>query len=399
MIIKHFNDKEEFYRFLKSRIGVFFKEAESRSGEGIYHCIYIERSEIDPKVLFLSAKGTGVRIFYENKNVAIVGLESHINEFCSNLAKEKEGKSLALSILESLIKYRRKYFKIIYNKKILNLGLKTAIMGILNVTPDSFYDGGRYRDKEKALKRVEELVEEGADIIDIGGESTRPGSERVSAEEELNRVLPVLKEVRKSFPHIWISVDTYKSEVARICLEEGADIINDISGGTFDSKIYNVIAKYKCPYIINHIKGEPQTWHKEPIIYDDVIREIKDWIEDKMERLKEAGLKDMDNIIIDPGIGFGKRPEDNLEILNRLEELKILGRPILVGISRKSFIGKILEILLGKGNFPPDRRLYGSIGASAVAVMKGANILRTHDVKETREAIALVDAIRTFQND
>ncbi len=399
MIIKRFANRDEVYRFLKNRIGIFFKEAEERADEGIYHCIYIRNYEANPEVIFSSARNTGVRVFKEKNNIAIIGLESQIKNLCSNLARNKEGKTLALNILESLIKYHRRYFKIIYNKKILNLGLKTAIMGVVNVTPDSFFDGGKYTHPSKALKQVEKLIEEGVDIIDIGGESTRPGSKRIDLEEELKRVLPVVKEVRRLFPDIWISVDTYKSEVARICLEEGIDIINDISGGTFDSEMYKVVAKYRCPYIINHIKGCPETWKKEPIFYDDIIQELKEWFMDKMEKLKEAGLRDIDNVIIDPGIGFGKSPEDNIEILNRLDEFKILGRPLLIGISRKSFIGKILELLLGKEDYTPEKRLYGSIGASAIAVIKGAHILRTHDVKETREAIALVDAIRTFQND
>ncbi len=399
MIIKHFTDREEVYRFLKNRIGVFFKEAEQRADEGVYHCIYIYDLDINPEIIYKNALNTGIKIFHEGNKLAIFGLESQIKTFCSNIVKDKEGKRLALNILESLIKFNKKYFKLVFNKKILNLGLKTAIMGVVNVTPDSFYDGGKYLNKEEALRRVEKLIEEGADIIDIGGESTRPGSERVSLEEEINRVIPVLREIRKRFPDIWISVDTYKSEVARISLEEGADIINDISGGTFDKNMYNVIAKYRCPYIVNHIKGKPETWRKEIIIYDDVIKEIKEWFVERMEKLREAGLRDTDGIILDPGIGFGKNPEDNIEIINRLDELKILGRPILIGVSRKSFIGTILELLLGKKEFPPDKRLFGSLGASCVAVMKGANILRTHDVKETREAIALVDAIRTFQND
>jgi len=399
MIIKHFSDREEVYRFLKNRIGVFFKEAEERSSEGIYHCIYFRDESIPPDIIFRHARNAGIKVFSEGRNYAIFGLESQIKDFCQLLVKENEGKKLAFSILESLLRYERKYFKIVHNRKILNLGLKTAIMGILNITPDSFYDGGRYIKPDLALKRAEKLIEEGADIIDIGGESTRPGSERISAEEEINRILPVLKEVRKKFPDVWISVDTYKSSVAEVCLEEGADIINDISGGTFDPNIYRVVSKYRCPYVINHIKGKPETWKSEPIIYEDVVCEIKEWLEDKIGKLKEAGYRSEENIIIDPGIGFGKNPEDNLEIIKRLDELKILGKPILVGISRKSFIGVTLELLLGDKKYPPEDRLYGTIGATAVAVLKGANIIRTHDVKETREAIALVDAIRTFRND
>ncbi len=399
MIIKHFYDREEVYRFLKEKIGIFFKEAEERSGEGIYHCIYFKDESVPPDIVFRNGRKAGVRVFSEKGKYAVFGLESQIKDFCSLLAKEKEGKNLALSILESLVRYSRKYFKIVHNRKILNLGLKTAIMGILNVTPDSFYDGGMYLKPEDAIRRAEKLIEEGADIIDIGGESTRPGSERISADEEIKRVLPILREVRKRFQDVWISVDTYKSSVAEACLEEGADIINDISGGTFDPNIYKVVSKYRCPYIINHIKGRPETWKSEPIFYEDVVWEIKEWLEDKIYKLKENGYRNEENIIIDPGIGFGKNPEDNLEIIKRLDELKILGKPILVGISRKSFIGVVLELLLADKEYPPEERLYGTIGATAVAVLKGANIIRTHDVKETREAIALVDAIRTFRND
>ncbi len=394
MLIKRFTDKDIFYKFLKERVGVFFKEAEERAFEGIFYCIYFQFNK-NPEGIFLSARKSCVSVFNNQENFALCGSEENLRNMCSELINYPETKSLAREILENLIRYRRKYFQLQYNRKILPLGLKTAVMGILNVTPDSFSDGGLYMKPEDALKRAVQMYEEGADIIDIGGESTRPGSKRISAEEELNRVLPVLRLVRKELPDVWISIDTYKSEVARICLEEGADIINDISGGTFDENMYKVVSQYNCPYVITHIKGRPETWKTEPIIYEDVVGEIIEWFKIRLSELKEAGYKREENIILDPGIGFGKLPEHNVEILNRFDELKIFGKPLLVGVSRKSFIGLILEGFLNKKTEPKER-LYGSLGALAPAVMKGACIVRVHDVKETREFLALLDAVRTY---
>lgn len=394
MLIKHFQNKDHFYKFLKERVGVFVKEAEDRAFEGVFHCVYF-RMDVNPEPIFLSARNACVHLFHNKGNFALCGSEASIREVCRELVKFGETKTLAREILESLIRFRKENFQLSYNRKILPLGLKTAIMGVLNVTPDSFSDGGLYTKPEEAVKRAVQMHEEGAEIIDIGGESTRPGSERVDAEEELKRVLPVLKQLRKELPDVWISVDTYKAQVARACLEEGADIINDISGGTFDGEIFSVVSRYQCPYVINHIKGTPQTWKTEPIIYDDVVAEINLWFGERIKRLKDAGYKFEERLILDPGIGFGKLPEHNVEILSRFEEFKIFGNILLLGVSRKSFLGIILEGFLNRKT-EPHERLYAGLGAVANAVLKGARIVRTHDVRETREFLALLDAVRTY---
>jgi len=394
IIVKHFSDKDHFYKFLKERVGIFFKEAEERAFEGIFHCLYF-KSSLNPEPILLSARRAHLSSFYREGEFVLCGSEANLRNFCSELVAYPEAKALAREILETLIRFRRKSFKLQYNRKILPLGLKTAIMGVLNVTPDSFSDGGLYQKPEEALRRAVQMYEEGAEIIDIGGESTRPGSERVSTEEELRRVLPVLRLVRKELPDVWISVDTYKSEVARVCLEEGADIINDISGGTFDEDMFRVISRYNCPYVINHIKGRPETWKTEPLFYEDILCEIKGWFEKRIKELLKAGYRREENLILDPGIGFGKLPEHNVEILRRFEELRVMGKPLMVGVSRKSFVGIILEGFLGRKTEPRER-LYGSLGALAPAVLQGAHIVRVHDVKETREFLALLDAVRTY---
>lgn len=394
MLIKHFSDKDLFYKFLKERVGIFFKEAEERVFEGINHCLYFEFSG-NPEPLYLSARKTSISVFQNGNRFALCGSEAQIRDMCSELVGYPETKALAREILESLIRYRKKNFQIQYNRKILPLGLKTAIMGVLNVTPDSFSDGGLYTDPEKALARAVQIHEEGAEIIDIGGESTRPGSERVPAEEELRRVIPVLRLIRKELPDVWISIDTYKSEVARACLEEGADIINDISGGTFDERMFEVVSQYGCPYVINHIKGRPETWRSEPIVYEGVVAEIISWWEGRISLLREKGYKREENLILDPGIGFGKLPEHNVEILRRFEEFRIMGKPLMVGVSRKSFVGLVLEGFLNRKTEPKER-LFGSLGAVAPAVLQGAHIVRVHDVRETREFLALLDAVRTY---
>jgi dihydropteroate synthase len=391
LVLKEFGDKDHFYRFLKDRVGVFFREAEQRSHEGIHRVLYLENRQINPQVFFECARQGCLHAYQSENRFALSGTEAQIKEFCRCLSQFH--KDLALEILQALMNYRKKSFKLQFNYKILPLGIKTAIMGVLNVTPDSFSDGGLYLETSSAVKRAVQMAEEGAEIIDIGGESTRPGSQRVSAEEELKRVLPVLKEVRKELPKVWVSVDTYKAEVAKACLEEGADIINDISGGTFDPKMFEVVSQYQCPYVLNHIKGRPEDWKSTPIVYEDVVHESVGWLWERLGKLKALGYKGQ--VIIDPGIGFGKLPEHNVEILKHLNEYKIFGAPILVGVSRKSFVGLVLEGLLKKKTEPKER-LYGSLGALAYAVVKGAHIVRVHDVKETREFLALLDTVRTY---
>jgi len=256
-------------------------------------------------------------------------------------------------------------------------------MGILNVTPDSFSDGGKFFKPEEAIREGIKLAEEGADIIDIGGESTRPGSEPVSLEEELHRVIPVIEELVKRID-IPISIDTYKSKVAKTALEAGAEMINDISALRFDAEMKKTISDLRAPVVLMHIKGTPRDMQKNPY-YKDVVEEIKSYLQESISEANKAGIKE-DKIIVDPGIGFGKTVGDNLKILKNLSEFKSLGKPLLMGVSRKSFIGKILDL-------PLDERLEGSLAALAMCIMNGANMIRVHDVKESKKAAGIVDAV------
>ena len=251
------------------------------------------------------------------------------------------------------------------------------------MTPDSFSDGGRFLKIEDAVRCGIKMAEEGADIIDVGGESTRPGSDPLEIEEELSRVIPVIKALSKEID-IPISIDTYKSEVAQKALEAGAEMINDISALRFDPKMKEVVAEYQVPVVLMHIKGTPKNMQENPY-YDDVIKEIIEYLKESIKMATDAGVQE-GNIIIDPGIGFGKRLEDNLSILKNLKKFSILNCPILVGPSRKSFIGKILDL-------PAEERLEGSLAALTVSIMNGANIVRVHDVKESKRVAGLVDAI------
>lgn len=275
------------------------------------------------------------------------------------------------------------------------IGRRTLIAGTLNVTPDSFYDGGRYFDIEKTVARAAEHVTEGADIIDIGGESTRPGSTPVSLEEELRRVIPVIRAVRERVSkNIAISVDTYKSRVAAEALDAGADIINSIGGFTFDPEMAMVAARYGCSFAMYHVRGMPSTMQEGDITYHDVITDIADFFETQIAQGIAAGMR-RDQFIVDPGIGFGKTLEHNVEIIRRLAEFKKLGLPILIGVSRKSHLGLILKDALDLPEAPPaEDRLEASLAEAVIAVLNGADIVRTHDVAETRRALAAVDAIK-----
>jgi len=261
---------------------------------------------------------------------------------------------------------------------------RTALMGIVNVTPDSFSDGGRYLDSEKAVSHGIRLAQEGADIIDVGGESTRPGARPLSAQEELGRVLPVIRGLSRAVS-IPISVDTYKAEVARVALDEGADMVNDISALRFDPAMAPLIAAERVPVVLMHMQGNPQTMQQRPY-YQNVVEEVKEFLLGRIRFALGAGVG-ADRIIIDPGIGFGKELDHNLALLRGLSALASLGYPILLGLSRKSFIGKLLDV-------GPEGRLEGSLAASVAAVLAGANMIRTHDVKETLQAIRIADALR-----
>ena len=260
---------------------------------------------------------------------------------------------------------------------------KPIVMGIINVTPDSFYSESRKSESTEVLNQAEQMVLEGAAIIDIGGQSTRPGTESVGVEEELKRVIPAIEMLSKYFSDAIISIDTYNSKVARQAVEAGASIVNDISGGSLDDQMFETVGKLHVPYICMHIKGTPQTMQKYAE-YENVSLEVLDYFIKKMDECRLAGIND---VIIDPGFGFAKTIQHNFELLNKLEVFKILERPLLVGISRKSTIYKTL-------GSTADEALNGTTVLNTAALLKGANILRVHDVKEAMEAIKLVDAIQ-----
>lgn len=281
-----------------------------------------------------------------------------------------------------------------FGKREYDLTSRTHLMGVLNVTPDSFSDGGRYLDPDTAVAHALRMVDEGADIIDVGGESTRPrstaygeGAEPVDVTEELRRVLPVIERLAR-VSDVPISIDTYKAEVARRALEAGAVIVNDISGLRFDAEMADVIGQAGASVVIMHIKGTPKTMQLNPA-YEDLFGEIKAYLAEGIDKARQAGIK---QIIIDPGIGFGKQLEHNLRLISGLEQFRSLGYPLLVGASRKSFIGTVL-------NVPVHERVEGSLAAAVAAVLRGANILRVHDVRETKRAVAIADAIRRASAD
>ena len=258
------------------------------------------------------------------------------------------------------------------------------IMGILNVTPDSFFDGGKYNSSYKILKQVEKMIISGADIIDVGGYSSRPGASDISINEELSRVIPVIKLIRKKFPNSLISIDTFRSKVANESIISGADIINDISGGSLDPKMFITAAKLKVPYILMHMKGNPRNMMKNSN-YSEITYEVSKYFSEKIEKARIEGINDL---IIDPGFGFSKTIEQNYELLSNLDFLKQFEKPILVGVSRKSMIYKII-------NSSPENALNGTSILHTILLLKGANILRTHDVKETFECIKIINQLKT----
>lgn len=266
----------------------------------------------------------------------------------------------------------------------LKLDERTHLMGILNITPDSFSDGGEFLVPSKALKHALNMVQEGADIIDIGAESSRPGADAVTEQEELGRLLPVLNLLIKELP-VPISVDTYKSTVAEAALDLGVQIINDISGLSFDSRLASVIAKYEATVIIMHMKGTPRNMQHNPH-YNDLLPEIVSYLRAQINFALEQGV-DGDKIVIDPGIGFGKTVEHNMQIIKHLDRLKVLDKPILLGTSRKSFIGSVLDL-------PVEERIEGTAATVAYGIIQGANIVRVHDVAVMKKIARITDAIR-----
>lgn len=274
--------------------------------------------------------------------------------------------------------------KLIIRDRCFDWGQRTYLMGVLNVTPDSFSDGGEFNTTTAALSQAQALVAAGADIIDVGGQSTRPGAEQITLEAELNRVLPVLEVLRPKIS-VPLSVDTTRAEVAKASILAGADIINDISGGTFDAQMLPTVASLGVPIVLMHIRGTPQTM-QQMTDYQDVVQEIAGFLAQQIAIATDLGV-DPKKIIIDPGIGFAKNYEQNLEILRRLGELRSLNHPILVGVSRKSFIGRIL-------NQPePKARVWGTAAACCAAIFNGADILRVHDVKEMCDVSLVADTL------
>ena len=255
------------------------------------------------------------------------------------------------------------------------------IMGILNLTPDSFYDGGSYNSVDDALRQAEKMLQEGAVFVDIGGASSKPGVAEITSDEELKRVIPVIHQLHQNFPEAMLSIDTYRSQVAKLAVEAGAHMVNDISAGNLDSKMMEVVGKLGVPYIAMHMQGTPQNMQKNPH-YDDVLLEVRTFFAEKIHQALRHGIHD---IILDPGFGFGKSTAHNFSLLNHLDSLRIDGAPLLVGISRKSMIYKTLGITAAEA-------LNGTTALNSIAVHKGAHILRVHDVKPAMEVIRLLSA-------
>ena len=331
---------------------------------------------------------------YESENIAIVKTKFHnkdlvclvgtifsLNKFFMGLSYNKDNslfEELHLALL-NFTDYHFGSFKI-GNKRFFNEN--SYVMGIINTTTDSFSDGGKYLSPEKAIVRGVEMFDKGVDIIDIGGESTRPGAGKVSTTEEINRTIPVIQGILKSRPNAVISIDTTKSEVAESALREGALIVNDISGLTFDSEMLATVVKYDAALVVMHIKGNPQNMQDNPI-YEDVVHDVYEFLKAQSTVALQAGVK---TVLIDPGIGFGKRVYDNYEILNRLDEFKGIGLPILIGLSKKSFIGKALNLTI-------DERENATIVAETKAVENGAVVVRTHNIDKALEAKKILNFI------
>lgn len=274
--------------------------------------------------------------------------------------------------------FNKEMNKLFQGKRALDLSTP-MVMGILNITPDSFYDGGKYSGIESQLHRAEQMLTEGAAIVDIGAVSTRPGAEEVTEAMEMERLLPSLKAIRKRFPGCLISIDTFRPAVARAASADGADMINDIYGGRFEHEMLETVASLNIPYILMHMKGTPPTMQQNPA-YHDVVTEVIYFFEQQLARCREVGLR---QVLIDPGFGFGKTMEHNFAMLSRFEEFKSIGVPIVAGLSRKSMITRALQI-------SPDDAKNGTTVLNTIALVKGADVLRVHDVKEAVEAIRLV---------
>ena len=331
--------------------------------------------------------GRGLDCSLKSADTILMGTQKQIEKLGLKLDQYPNLDSLGQDLRRTLQNITKVCPSLRCRNRTLPLGERTLLMGVLNVTPDSFSDGGRYFDQDKAIAHGMRMVEEGADLIDVGGESTRPGSKPLALEEELKRIIPVIETLAGKVD-VPISIDTYKSAVASRAIDVGAQIINDISGLHFDPAVAKVAAKQDTPLVLMHIRGTPETMQKE-VHYPSLLSEILQSLRESIQKAESYGV-DPDQIIIDPGIGFGKNLEHNLLIIKHLSEFRVLGKPILLGTSRKSFIGKIL-------NAEVDQRLEGTLSTIAIGVLNGAHIIRCHDVLPARKVIAVADAIRKVE--
>lgn len=356
--IKIMADKADFKIIKLSKVkpipaNIIKQELLSLSGEAATSCGVIDHSA-------------------KQSDVLILGTLGQLNQLISKLKQHQFGlPAMAAELKTALKNYTRP-------------DRKVKVMGILNVTPDSFSDGGKYSTVDRAKQKAEEMAAEGAEIIDIGGESTRPGAAEVSVKEELGRVLPVINKLA-GHKKIFISIDTRKAEVARAALEAGAKMVNDVSGLRFDKKMASIVAKYRALVCVMQMRGTPANMQQKTR-YHDLMGEIIGQLQEGLAIAKDAGILH-EKIIIDPGLGFGKTADQNLTILRRLRELKVLGCPVLLGPSRKSLIGQVLGL-------PVEERLEGTLASVAVAAMNGVDIVRVHDVKETIRVVRMVEAIK-----
>ena len=346
----------------------------------LHHGLYgVELRNIPEDYLNHPFKDKSDNIFYTNDEILLTG---SIKEIINITQFLKFNESLNSQIIKAIKNFEQsEVIRFDIGKR--KFDFKFAyVMGILNATPDSFSDGGLYIDKEKAVNHALEMLEVGVDIIDIGGESTRPGSEQVSETDELKRVIPVISEILKRKPEAILSIDTTKANVAKEALKYGVLIVNDISGGTFEPEIFNVVREFNAAIVLMHIKGKPKTMQSSPV-YSDVVSEVYNYLASQSEIATTHGIN---KIIIDPGIGFGKRTEDNLGLIERLEDFKSLGFPIMMGLSRKSFIGNIL-------NLPIEERDDATNALNSFSLCKGARIIRSHNVIQTVQTCKLFNSL------
>lgn len=360
-VFRRYSRKYKIFRevFQSGLLALEIRNATNSLAESV-HKIILGENEIAYKSVYPDKKFIDILIPGSIKSI------KELSRRILSSGDEDLGYKIA-GVIKNYEEYDNKSYKI--GEKNFNFA-KSYVMGILNVTPDSFSDGGKYIKIDKAVSYALQMLDEGADIIDIGGESSRPGSDSVSAEEEVERVIPALNKILELRPDTIISVDTTKQIVAEEALKNGAKIINDISALNFEPDMLNTIKKYNASLILMHMKGNPKTMQNEPF-YEDVVSEVHDFLFNKSQIVNQAGIK---NIIIDPGIGFGKLVEHNFELIRRLEDFKCIGYPILIGVSRKTFIGKTLALNVGE-------RDTATAVIESVAIRNGARIIRTHNVK------------------